>query len=157
MRLSGDLLDMASKAGMAYATGGASLATEALGSGGGAMPASGGVTVSPTIQAAISPQISPVFIQTGAGSTGAVSAGTSMTAGTTQQGAPAGRPAPYSDIGYPYAGLPPDIAPMPALVQDTGWQKYVPYAMGAIALIGVASMLQKQKKKTPIYRKIARA
>lgn len=50
-----------------------------------AAPPAPAITVSPVIQTAVSPQISPVFVQTGAGSSGAVGAGTSMTSPTQQQ------------------------------------------------------------------------
>ena len=158
MRLSGDLLELVAKAGTAYATGGASLAAEAVSSGGSGGASGGnmapqGATVSPTLQTAIRQQISPVFIQTGAGSSGDITAGTSMSAGT-QQGAP-GLPkaAPYSDIGYPSMGAPPDIAPLPtSLIQSGNWQQYLPYALGAIALITVVGMM---KKKPRAYRPMA--
>lgn len=139
-----------------------SFAAQALtggsGGGGGGAPSGGATTVSPTIQTAVSPQISPVFIQTGAGSTGSVSAGTSMTAGTTQ-GVP-GRAAPYSDIGYPYSGVPADVAPMPpVLVQGDQFTKYIPYALGALALVIVAAAMKKKKRAAPRrhYRTIGRA
>ena len=148
-----------------------SLAASALGVGGGSSggavtPApSSPITVSPSLQTSISPQISPVFVQTGAGSTGTVTAGTSMTSPTAQgattgappmPGAPAPFPAaaPYSDIGYPYGGV-PNIAPPNVVQTGGGFSQYLPYAIGAIALITIVGMMK--KKSAPRYRGISRA
>lgn len=143
----------------------------ALGSGGSPAPSGGSApgapgsttTVSPTIQTAISPQISPNFIQTGAGSTGSVSAGTSMTAGTTQSAAtprPTTGAPPYADIGMPYPGSPPNIAPFPNLVQTgSGLMQYMPYALGALGLVALVSMAKGKRAapRTTAQRRYLRA
>jgi hypothetical protein len=106
------------------------------GSGGGGSSAP--ITVSPDITTTVSPQISPVFVQTGAGSTGSFAAGTSM-----------GIRPPYADAGTlpldPYGGVPEGAPQMPAPDTMTAMRGYLPWVgVAAVGLIIIAAMSKKR-------------
>lgn len=119
---------MAAQAFNAYqnSQSGDSSAGGAGGGGGGGLPGGGSgsaltstIAVSPNIQTEVSPQISPVFQQTGSGSQ---SAGTSMIAPGGQSGeggGATGAPASVSPFGFPsagtYGGSPSGLTPFQTL------------------------------------------
>lgn len=166
--LNGDILGTAAKLAAAYYTGGASSAAGALVGGGGggasggagAPGASGPITVNPAIQTTVSPQISPVFQQSYMPQNSGMTAGTTQTAPNVQS-ATSGRPqAP--DYGYPvgnspllpvgYTGLDAsgypisNLNPVTQIPAQNTLTKYLPYILGAVALIGVAYLIKSSRK-----------
>lgn len=116
--------------------------------------AGGGISVSPSIQTSISPQISPVFIQQDSPTNSAINAGTSqyqpsnMTASPNDPFGGAGLPSAGSGYGIPgtstgYGSMPTGLPNFPQTTSDN--TKYIPLVIGGVALIGIAVYLRSRK------------
>ena len=111
------------------------------------------ITVSPTIQTAISPQISPVFQQAFQPSGSPMTAGTTQTMPTTQSAAPADTGAPGFATGLPSASGYPDSGVMSAPIpgglfmqgQPSFLSQYGVYLAAGAGLIVLAMMIKKQR------------
>lgn len=125
------------------------------GSGGaGAAPSGAGpITVSPTIQTAISPQISPVFQQAFQPSGSPMTAGTTQTMPTTQSAAPVGTGTPGFATGMPSASGFPDSGGMPPAIpggvfaqgKPSFLQQYGVYLAVGGGLIVLAMLTRKRR------------
>ena len=160
---------LASMAGgpAAGAAAGAAMGPDA--SGGGMLPGMQptSTTVSPAIQTQISPQISPVFQQSYMPQNSGMTAGTTQTAPgqfSAPQGMPGGMGAPgmpdtsgFGPGGFPGMSTPSPTFP-PGGVFSSGQQagsmvKYLPWALGGVAVIVILLALTGKKKPSaePAY------